>query len=94
MQNHADRAARIHDVPGGGRLAEYPGTRSILPRKLRNQPGGLDAARRLGRGDLEDVRHGLIHRAAYLNHVPVDNVNRIAATSPAANPFRGVLCCA
>ena len=80
MQNHADRAAHIHDVPCGGRLAEYPGTRSVLP--VNSQP----ARRVLDRlaasvAETEDVRHGLIHRAAYLNHVPVDNVNGIAAAS-------------
>lgn len=55
MQNHADRAARIHDVPRAWRLAEYPGTGPVLSRKLRNQPCGLDSARRLSCGVLKHV---------------------------------------
>ena len=31
MQNHADGAARINNVPRRGRFAEYPGARPVLP---------------------------------------------------------------
>jgi len=91
MQNHADGAARINNVPRRGRFAEYPGARPVLPRKLRNQPCGLDSARRLRRGGLEHVGYSLIRRAAYLYHVLVNDVNGIAPAS-SRGIYAGVLC--
>ena len=38
MEDHTDRAARIHDVPGGRRLTEYPGTVPFCPVNFATSP--------------------------------------------------------
>jgi len=38
MQNHADGAARINNVPRRGRFAEYPGARPVLPENFATSP--------------------------------------------------------